>query len=82
MACPEARLQARQGSLRTLLGWLERLDPRPGAAPRLVLEAWYAMQQRLRRVHAVADEYASLQVPGPPDQLPPAAELRGLRTAV
>ena len=30
VACPEARLQAVKGSLRTVLGWLERLDPRPG----------------------------------------------------
>ena len=37
-----------QGSLRTVLGWLERLDPRPGAAPRLVMEAWYAAGARPR----------------------------------
>ena len=71
-----------QGSLRTVLGWLERPNPRPGAAPRLVMEAWYALQRRLQRVHALRDEYAALQVPGPPDRLPPAAELRGLRTAL
>ena len=82
VACPEARLQAVQGSLRTVLGWLERPDPRPGAAPRLVMEAWYALQRRLQRVHALGDEYAALQVPDPPDRLPPAAELRGLRTAL
>ena len=82
VACPEARLQAVQGSLRTVLGWLERPDPRPGAAPRLVMEAWYALQRRLQRVHALGDEYAALQVPDPPDRLPLAAELRGLRTAL
>ena len=37
--CPQVRLQALQGSLRTVLGWLERADPLPQAAPRLVMQA-------------------------------------------
>ena len=82
VACQEARLQAVQGSLRTVPGWLERPELRPGAALLLVMEAWYALQRQLLRVHALGDEYASLQVPGPPDRLPLAAELRGLRTAL
>ena len=45
------------------------------------MEAWYALRRRLKRMHALGDGYASLQVLGPPDRLPPAAELRGLRAA-
>ena len=58
---------------------------KPGAelpATPPVVEPRGALQRRLQRAHALRDEYTSLRVPGPLDQLPPAVELQGLRTAL
>ena len=57
---PLARIHAAQGALRTVLRWLHRPDPRPGAAPREVLCAWGAARKRLRKVREMGPAFAAL----------------------
>ena len=57
---PLARVHAAQGALRTVLRWLRRPDPRPGAAPRGLPCAWEAARSRLRRVREMGPAFAAL----------------------
>ena len=57
---PLARIHAAQGAMRTVLRWLRRPDPRPGAAPREVLCARGAARNRLRKVREMGPAVAAL----------------------